>query len=280
MSFNQRKLAAIDELVERSPEYGEILALFRGVYSYVDESSGTTGISFSPDAANHELRVQSGFPLVNPEVMTVDKTAATAFIAGLLAAIGRESREGLPELERISQCLAAGSLDLPLLLGACLQRDRDKLASAAIAANVEAALLEFVLEITLKAALEPLAITLAEEDFSGWQESTCPVCGARAGMAELTGDEGRRHLCCSTCFFKWPYKRLQCPYCGNNDSESLSYFTADEGPTRVDVCRKCTRYLKTRDSRKGHAALPLEVEDLVTIHLDLLAGREGFEKGK
>ena len=280
MSLNHLKLAAIDELVQQSPEYGEILTLFRGIYSYVDESRGATGISFSPDAANHELRVQSGFPLVNPEIMTVDNVAATAFIAGLLATIGRESREGLPELERISQRLEEGKFDLPLLLGACLQRDRDKIASTAIEENVQAALLEFVLGATLKAALEPLATTLSEEDFSGWQESTCPVCGARAGMAELAGDEGRRYLCCSTCFFKWPYKRLQCPYCGNDESESLTYFTAGDGPTRVDVCRKCTRYLKTRDSRKGHAALPLEVEDLVTIHLDLLAGREGFEKGK
>ena len=99
-------------------------------------------------------------------------------------------------------------------------------------------------------------------------------------MDELSGEEGRRFLSCSGCFFKWPYKRLKCPYCGNEDPESLSYFTAGDGPTRVGVCRKCSRYIKTRDSRKGNADVPLEVEDLATLHLDLLAAKEGFERGK
>ena len=114
----------------------------------------------------------------------------------------------------------------------------------------------------------------------GWKEGYCPVCGSRAGMAELSGDEGKRRLSCSACFFQWPYPRIQCPYCGNADPETLSYFTAGDGPTRVGVCRKCSRYLKTRDARLGNADVPMEAEDLVTLHLDLLAGKEGFERGK
>lgn len=280
MSLNQQKLAAIDEMLQGSPEYGEILTLFRGIFSYIDQNRGAVGVVFTPDAANHSLRVQSGFPMVNRENMTVDREVADAFLAGLLTRIANESRDGLQELQCIATLFEERKLDLTLLLASCLQRDREKIAFAATESNIHAPLLEFALEIVLKAALEPLAATLAEDDFTGWQEPTCPVCGARAGMAELTGEEGRRYLCCSTCFFKWPFKRLQCPYCGNDESETLSYFTVDDGPTRVDVCRKCTRYLKTRDSRKGHAVLPLEIEDLVTLHLDLLAGREGFERGK
>jgi hypothetical protein len=33
---------------------------------------------------------------------------------------------------------------------------------------------------------------------------------------------------------------------------------------------------KTHSSRKGRGDEPLEMEDLLTIHLDLLAAREGF----
>jgi FdhE protein len=61
--------------------------------------------------------------------------------------------------------------------------------------------------------------------------------------------------------------------------DSLSYFQAGEGPTRVDVCRKCSRYLKTRDARRGHAGVPMDVEDLTTMHLGLMAVKEGFERG-
>lgn len=87
-------------------------------------------------------------------------------------------------------------------------------------------------------------------------------------------------LSCSACSFSWQFKRLACAYCGSDDPEKLSYFTAGDGATRVDTCKACSRYIKTRDSRKGNSDVPLEIEDLLTIHLDLLASREGFERGK
>jgi FdhE protein len=73
---------------------------------------------------------------------------------------------------------------------------------------------------------------------------------------------------------------LKCPFCGNEEVDKLAYFVAGDGPTRVDSCKACSRYIKTRDSRKGNADVPLDVEDLLTMHLDLLATREGLERGK
>jgi FdhE protein len=134
--------------------------------------------------------------------------------------------------------------------------------------------------VPLKAALEGVAEGLDPARFEGWKEGYCPVCGSRAGMDELSGEEGHRRLSCSACFFRWPWPRIRCPYCGNDDPETVSYFTAGEGPVRVGVCRKCSRYIKTRDARLGNASVPMEAEDLATLHLDLLAGREGFERGK
>lgn len=280
MTRNQRKLTFLDETSRTSPEYGEILALFRAIIAYADNRPGGTGISFAPDMALRTERVQSGSPLLSAKAMTVDVPAARDFLAGLLDVIWEESREGGADLQHFAAVLGRDGFDLPVLFAACLERDREKIVSAAEASGVQASLLEFALETVLKAALEPFAATLTEADFAGWQEGRCPVCGSRAGMGELVGDEGRRFLSCCTCFFKWPYSRLQCPYCGNDDPQTLSYFTVDEGPIRVDTCQKCSRYLKTRDSRKGHADVPLEAEDMATIHLDLVAGREGFERGK
>jgi FdhE protein len=276
---NQAKIAFLEETGRAVPEYAEILALFREVFAYIDSKQGAVGLSFQADTEHQAERIRNGFPLFSPEVMTVNVPETTKFLSGLLLVLEKKSREG-EELKQIEAALVAGKLDLPLLLTACLRSDRSQLEEAAESCNLNAQLLEFVLETVLKASLEPLAATFSEKDFSGWQEGVCPVCGSRAGMGELVGEEGRRYLSCCTCFFKWPYKRLQCPSCGNDDSSTLSYFTADDGPVRVDTCRKCSRYLKTRDTRKGHADVPLEVEDLATIHLDLMAGREGFERGK
>jgi FdhE protein len=280
MSNTADKIAHLRKTAFEHPEYIDVLLPFKEIFAYVDGKEAGTGIRFAVPEGNGAERVRGGLPLLSPEDLSVDRDAATAFLSGLLDVLRRVGREGHADLDRIGKELSGGSLDLASLYIACLTRKRDVVDQAASTLSVRAPLLTFVLEIPLKIALERISSSLPPERFDGWKEGYCPVCGSRAGMAELSGEEGKRRLSCSSCFFRWPYPRIQCPYCGNADPETLSYFTAGDGPTRVGVCRKCSRYLKTRDARLGNADVPLEAEDLATLHLDLLAGKEGFERGK
>jgi len=280
MSRTTEKIAHLRKTAAEHPEYKDVLIPFGEIFSYVDGKEAGTGIGFAVPEGNGAERVRGGLPLLAPESLSVDRDAATAFLVGLLAVLRRVGRDGHADLERIARGVSGGSLDLASLYVACLSRKRDVVDQAAAGLSVPAPLLAFVLEIPLKTALERVSSSIPPDRFDGWKEGYCPVCGSRAGMAELSGDEGKRLLSCSACFFRWPYPRIKCPYCGNSDPGTLSYFTAGDGPTRVGVCRGCSRYLKTRDARLGNADVPLEAEDLATIHLDLLAGKEGFERGK
>jgi len=280
MSRTADKIAHLRKTAFEHPEYIDVLLPFEEIFAYVDGKEAGTGIRFAVPEGNGVERVQGGLPLLSPEALSVDRDAATAFLSGLLDVLRRVGREGHADLDRIGGGLSDGSLDLASLYVACLARKRDVVDQAAASLSVQAPLLAFVLEIPLKTALERVSSSLPAERFDGWKEGYCPVCGSRAGMAELSGDEGKRRLSCSACFFLWPFPRIQCPYCGNADPETLSYFTAGDGPTRVGVCRGCSRYLKICDTRLGNANVPLEAEDLATLHLDLLAGKEGFERGK
>jgi FdhE protein len=192
----------------------------------------------------------------------------------------QQGTQGEVALDRIARALTSEAIDPKPLLLAILERRRGPLEEVSLALDVPAPLLEYLFEIPCKTSLELFAAGFGADAFPGWQENICPVCGARAGMAELVGEEGRRQLCCSACSYAWPFRRMKCPSCGCEDAEKLSYFTAGAGATRVDTCRNCSRYIKTRDARKGGSGVPLEVEDLLTIHLDLMASREGFERGK
>lgn len=274
------KRECIERTVRERPEYGEILGVFREIYRFVEGKEELTGLSFLLPETLQAERIAGGFPVLSTDGIRVDRSVATTFLSGLIAVMRQVGREGGELLDRLDRALAEGTLDLRALYSACIDRERAPLDEAAAAASVPSSLLEFLLEIPVRTSLERFASTLDPEVFREWSEGHCPVCGGRPGMDELVGEEGRRYLSCSTCFFRWPYKRLKCPYCGNEDPDTLTYFEAGEEPTRVGVCRKCARYIKTRDSRKGRAEVPLEVEDLATLHLDLLAGKEGFERGK
>jgi len=280
MTITEQKIAALQQAARTSPEYAGITPLFIALYQYISGRENQTGITVNFSGISRSDRTGNGFPLISPTDLAIDRETAVTFLMGIVSVLEQHSQEGDVELDRIAQALSSGQLDPEMLLLAILERRRAPLDEAAVSCGVPAPLLEYVFEIPLKTALELTAAECSEADFADWHENLCPVCGARPAMAELSGEEGRRRLSCSTCFHTWSFKRIQCPSCGCEDAEKLSYFSAGDGPTRVDTCRACSRYIKTRDSRKGGSEVPLEVEDLLTMHLDLLASREGFERGK
>ena len=280
MSIISHKIACLAAAAEKSPEYAGIVPLFIELFRYIEREGHATGITFRVPHDKLPEKVQGGFPLLSPDDLTVDAAVCGRFLHGALDVLKQTGKAGDEALDAITAALESGQLELPALFRSILERNRAVIDDVSSMIGVPAPLMEYVCEIPLKAALEQFAAGIQPEECDAWQEGYCPVCGSRAGMAELSGEEGKRHLCCSACSFRWSFKRLQCPFCGNEDSEKLAYFVAGDGPTRVDSCKVCSRYIKTRDSRKGNADVPLDVEDLLTMHLDLLAAREGLERGK
>lgn len=280
MTSTNAKLTSLKDAALASPEYADIVPLFTGLYEFISGREHETGITFELDAVSPKTKISNGFPLLSALNMTVNREQSAAFIDGIIQVLAAIGREGQSELARIGAAVDNGILDPGLLFAAILERRRPALDEAATLADVPPPLIEYLFEIPLRTALELASATIEPGSFDGWEGGNCPFCGSRAGMAELVGEEGRRHLSCATCNSRWQFKRLKCPYCANEDVDKLSYFTAGAGATRVDSCKGCSRYIKTRDSRKGGSDVPLEIEDLLTIHLDLLASREGFERGK
>jgi FdhE protein len=273
MSTINHKIACLSDAAKTSPEYAGIVPLFVELFRYLEKDGRETGITFRVSLANLPERVQGGFPLLSAEDLIVDVPVCRGFLKGAIDVLKRMGSAGDEGLDAISAALDSGAIDLPAVFRSILERNRAVMNEASEGLDVPAPLLEYICEMPLKASLEQIACGVTVEEFEGWQESYCPVCGSRAGIAELSGEEGRRSLCCSACTFRWPFKRIQCPFCGNEDGEKLSYFTAGEGATRVDTCKACSRYIKTRDARKGNSDVPLDVEDLLTMHLDLLAAK-------
>lgn len=280
MPTTEQKISALQQAAKTSPEYAEIVPLFIGIYDYLRSREKQTGITIEPVLSGQKERLEKSFPLVNVSDLKVDRKQNVTFLLGVIDVLSMKGQENAEYLRKIGTALQEGAIDPAALYGAILERRRAPINDISEALTVPAPLVEYIFEIPLKTALENLSAGYGAEDFAGWQESFCPICGSRAGMAELSGEEGRRMLSCSACTFSWQFKRLTCAYCGCDDPEKLSYFTAGDGATRVDTCKACSRYIKTRDSRKVDSDVPLEVEDLLTIHLDLLASREGFERGK
>jgi FdhE protein len=104
----------------------------------------------------------------------------------------------------------------------------------------------------------------------------CPTCGASPVLAQLVFQEGfgQRQLCCGPCGTRWAYARLGCPFCGNDDPETLEALEIEGEPRlRLDTCSACHGYLKTY---VGQGEEALFLSDWASLHLDVLARERGL----
>jgi len=138
-----------------------------------------------------------------------------------------------------------------------------------------------------KAALQPYASWLAESGVNPDRAMTradnrCPFCSGRPQLSILVAasdsDGGGRQLLCATCLTVWPFRRVVCVYCGEEDERKTGYFhTPAFDHLRLDACESCKHYLKTVDLTKLGLAVPL-VDEVAGAPLDLWARERGYEK--
>jgi FdhE protein len=139
-----------------------------------------------------------------------------------------------------------------------------------------------------KVILQPYAQRLAEQSIRPAGRETpsteffCPLCGGSPQLSILHGggdlEGGGRALLCATCFTTWPFRRVRCAYCGDDNEHRLAYFHSPAfDHLRVDTCDVCRHYLKTVDLTRLGIAVPL-VDEVAGAPLDVWAREQGYEK--
>jgi len=144
-----------------------------------------------------------------------------------------------------------------------------------------------ILKWTLKPSFS-YTISRLDVDTSLWGKGRCPLCGSPPGMAIVDTTErerdAQRYLSCCFCGYRWLFDRSSCPACGNNRPERFGFFTEGspcEGGTRAVSCEECKTYIKTvyiryQGDGKVPADLEMDIEDVVTLPLDIIADQRGY----
>lgn len=144
--------------------------------------------------------------------------------------------------------------------------------------------LGFWVRVAAGPVLESGAAGVAVPD--DWKGAACPVCGGQPQASAIAEESGEfmagspRSLVCGRCATWWPYPRITCPVCGEEDSRLIDSFLVDgRRSARVDTCGTCRGYVKTFDLREPGAAdiVPL-TDDIATLTLDVWAQQRGFAR--
>lgn len=139
-------------------------------------------------------------------------------------------------------------------------------------------------EFFAKAFLQPYGLCVAERNQPAFiDEKRCPFCGGRPQLSFLQNREpgaesGNRDLMCATCLSTWPFRRVVCAHCGEEDPARLGYFqTTAINHVRIEACDTCKHYLKGVDLTLLGIAQPL-IDEVAAASLDLWATEHGYRK--
>ena len=268
----------IQQLKKKRPGYGEILDFYQKVKEAQDKSKASLKIEpIKLRKEWKELLAKEGFSLIPKEDYPLDIEASVKLFQ-TLCQIGKEANPHMAEqVGKIKEALDNKKIDLKNLLKKGV--NEQKIEKVADEFGLDTKVFLFLIQSSAKPSIEAGMEQLRNElDPETWLKGYCPMCGSLPFLSLLKEEEGKRYLLCYYCSYQWRIDRLICPFCNNKEQEFLQYFCGEgEEVYRIDLCDKCHQYIKTIDYRTLEESDPV-LEDLGTLHLDLLASQKGYKR--
>jgi formate dehydrogenase maturation protein FdhE len=267
----------LDKLAEKKQEEGSLPLLLEFYQKLVEVQSkaqkriGTPKTGPSIQALRN--RILKGLPLVSFDELDLDWTEIQAVFATVIKVFA-----GYPQLfGEIPDGLKTPQAGSLLSKKAAEAWFTGKFLPKTLLEGTSENLMRSIIQATMQPFLSSYAKALAGTiEQEAWRRGYCPVCGGIPDMAFLEKEVGARWLMCSRCDAMWIYQRLQCPYCGNQEQNTLSFYTDEQEQYRVYICEVCKSYLKAVDLRKVKSEVPLPLERLYTLDLDAQAKEYGY----
>lgn len=277
----RKSLKTIEDHKLANPHYTDILDIMADILILREEYRIDMKNSiFHVDEDLIARKMEGGLPLIDFSGKQYDFTYPRRYFNSLISI----AEKRMPEVAQdIINIISKPEFDWEKIIRTSFERNDEAGNTPQSASDSEPEnsieLIDLFIEESLRPELESIATKYAKVIAkSGWSEGYCPVCGKEPKIGEIReGEDGKRYLFCHQCGSKWYFQRIKCPFCGNEERHSLAYFEV-EGEERyhVDVCNKCRRYIKTVEFPKSGEEPNLDVEDIATLHLDMIAFDEGY----
>jgi FdhE protein len=266
------------QLKEKRPGYGQILDFYVKVKEAQIKAKASVRMSpITLKNARKDLLTKEGVSLIQKEDFPVDGEASNELFHALCQ-IGQEANPHMAEqVKKIGEALDANKIDLKKLLKQGVTEQ--EIAQVAAERGLDTTVFLFLIQMSARPSIEEGMEQLRSGvDSENWRRGYCPVCGSLPALTLLRGEGRKRYSLCSYCGCEWRIDRLSCPVCDNKEQESLKYFSGEgEEACRIDLCDQCRHYIKTIDYGNLEASDPC-LEDLATIHLDIVAVQKGYRR--
>ena len=245
-----------------------LAAILKALFS---EAATDQSLNVSPDAVRASLI--EGVPFLRDVALPIDARAFRKRWKSVCNALNQ------PAAEALVDAVERQWFDPVALLAEVLSTGSDATVGTAETHGLDGALTATVLRLTAFPSLAQMTRTFARLlEGVAWEHGYCPSCGSWPLLGETRGLEQDRFLRCGLCATAWQFRRLLCPFCGNQDHRALGYVyvEGEEDRYRAGKCELCHGYVKWVSTIFPLSDLQILVADLGTMHLDLAAAERGY----
>ncbi|MBL0714190.1 MAG: formate dehydrogenase accessory protein FdhE [Desulfosarcina sp.] len=273
---------AARKLSQLRPAYATILSFYENVFTLQEKAKSDIDLEPIPLSREQlERRRQRDLPLVDVPAFTIDRKAGKRLLNQLCELIETHGTGMRKSAAAVSGAVARRELQPQNLFERLLRGDDRFFQTTANRTGTDKNALAFIAYNSIAPSLELCAVQLScyLDREAVRSKKNCPVCGSFPSLAVL-GEEGRRELHCSFCRHHWKAPRIFCAFCENTTAAELHYFFGEEEKDmRVDVCEGCRKYIKTVDGRVVSRPVFAPLEQVASLHLDIIAAEKGFSGG-
>lgn len=277
----RKSLQTIEDYKAASPHYHDLLDILGEILILREEYRKSMNDSiFSVDESIINQKMEGGLPLIDVTGNNFDLTRPRKYFNSLIGIAEKKMPE---DAKKIREIINSEKFEWEKIIRASFDHTETEHTAESDKHREEdeesLELIDLFIEESLRPELEYVADKYGKIIAgSGWTEGYCPVCGKEPKIGEIReAENGKRYLFCHQCGYKWNFRQIKCPFCGNEEQHSLAYFAVEgEERYRVDVCNKCRRYIKIVELSGKTEEINLDVEDIATLHLDMLAYEEGY----
>lgn len=268
----------LDALGEANPRLAKAAAIYRAVLPLLlDADLRPSPVPLTRDEARR--RLERGIPLLREALPRFDVTAAWYLMVRLARRLQEHS---VPGAFAIREALENHRIDMPNLFSDTVSSSGPRAEALARGSGLDPFLLKTLARDAVKPALRVWSRQLASmvEPGTRWEQGYCWACGAPPVFGELRGNGLSRHLRCGLCGGDWPFPRIRCATCGNEDHATLGvlFSTAGPGEARAEYCDRCGGYLKVIVTFEPTETEMIPLQDLATLHLDGIAQQRGYSR--
>ncbi len=267
---------AVDKISLDEPELRKSLLFYSDLLKIQDKLSKrvTEEIDWQKDVIRERAGkvTEEGKPLIEIfGIPTIKQELWEDLMKEIISVVKEHRQELIDDLNKVLSALDKRAFDIKELAISSLKGKEDYARGVAAGLDVDLDLIKALALWTIQPVLKSLKeISSDEIDVKSWYRGYCPICGSYTRTGYMSGEGRKLTLKCEICGMEWPFRRLKCPFCGNEDEKKLGFYSLESNKFRLYVCEKCGEYWKVVDEEIAGGMIPRELYPVWTFKLDSL----------